>query len=325
MRKTGIVLLSFLGVVLFYFTFQSAEKVFRSDWEMPEHAIEPVNQHRLILITKNLDTPFWNQVAQGAREQAQKEGVSLEVWGSYGNNQEDFLEKIEVAIYSKVDGIIVQGMNSQAFNELTKIKASFYNIPIITIANDAPIEESLRRTYVGSDQYLAGQMIAKQLLADMGSAGKVVLMSDSQQEHYQKQRLRGISDILKDYPDVQLVNAETLDSREQIIATTQDILNRVPDADAFVAVNADFTGVMVQEIGKRFQVEPFYIYSFDDGSDSLPLLEQGKLDGVIGQSPEMMGTVSVELITKWLRDESVPFDKEGVLTDIRMLKEKEAR
>ncbi|TWT25168.1 substrate-binding domain-containing protein [Planomicrobium sp. CPCC 101110] len=325
MRKTGIVLLCFLGLVLFYFTFQSAGKVFRSNWEMPEHAIEPVNQHRLILITKNLDTPFWDQVAQGAREQAQKEGVSLEVWGSYGNNQDEFLKKIEVAIYSKVDGIIVQGMDSEEFNELTKIKASFYNIPIITVANDVPIEKSLRRTYVGSDQYLAGQMIAKQLLADMGPAGEVVLMSDSNQEYYQKQRLQGIQDGLKDYPDIHAVNVEISDSREQIISATQDVLNQKPDAEAFIAVNADFTGVIVQEISKRFQVEPYYIYSFDDGSDSLQLLEQGKLDGIIGQSPKTMGNVSAELIIKLLRDEEVPFDKEGYLTDIRMLKEKEAR
>lgn len=292
---------------------------------MPEHVIEPENQHRLVLITKNLDTPFWDQVAEGARQQAQKEGVSLEVWGSYGNNKEDFLEKIELAIYSKVDGIIVQGLDSDEFNELTKIKASFYSIPIITIANDVPMEESLRRTYVGSDQYLAGKMIAYQLIEDMGIQGEVLLMSDSQEEHYQEQRLRGITDVLKDYPEIQAVTAETADSREQIIAATQDSLNKLPGADAFIAVNADFTGVMIQEIGKRFQVEPYFIYSFDDGAESLPLLKQGKLDGVIGQSPEKMGTISVDLITKWLNDEVVPLDTEGYLTDIRMLKEKEAR
>ena len=73
--------------------------MFQSDFKVPEVAIEPVNEHRLVLITQNLDTPFWDQVAEGARKQAEKEGVSLEVWGSYGNNQDDFLEKLEIAIY----------------------------------------------------------------------------------------------------------------------------------------------------------------------------------------------------------------------------------
>jgi ribose transport system substrate-binding protein len=325
LRKTGIALLCFLCVVLFYFTFVSAEKVFHSDWQVPESAAEQEGQHRLILITRNLDTPFWAKVAEGAREQAQKEGVSLEVWGSYGNNQDDFLEKIEIAIYSKVDGIIVQGLDTDEFNDLTKIKASFYGIPIVTVANDVPMEASLRRTYVGSDQYLAGQLIAKQLVADMGTSGEVILMGDSRQEYYQKQRLQGITDVLENYPGIREVRAATLDSREQIISATQDVLNDVPGADAFIAVNADFTGAMIQEIGKRFQVEPYFIYSFDDGPDSLALLEQGKLDGMIEQSPEKMGNVSVELITKWLDDEAVPLEMEGYLTDIRMLKEMEAR
>ena len=81
----------------------------------------------------------------------------MEVWGSYGKNQEDFLKKVEIAIHSKVDGIIVQGLDTEKFKNLTKVKAAFYGIPIITVANDVPMAESLRRTYVGSDQYLAGR------------------------------------------------------------------------------------------------------------------------------------------------------------------------
>ena len=62
-------------------------------------------------------------------------------------------------------GTIVQGLDSEEFYQLAKFKASFYGIPIITIANDVPMTESLRRTYVGSDQYEAGELIARQLVA----------------------------------------------------------------------------------------------------------------------------------------------------------------
>ena len=82
-------------------------------------------------------------------------------------------------------------------------------------------------------------------------------------------------------------------SREQVIAVTQDLLNKYPDVDGFIAVNANIAGAMIQEISRRGQVEPYYIYSFDDGSESLSLLNQGKLDGMIEQSPEMMGRKSV--------------------------------
>lgn len=320
MRKTGIFILCLLFIILLIFTAISAEKVFRFNWELPKAINQKEPQYRLVLITQDIDTPFWDKVGYAAQEQAKKEGVSLEVWGSYDNNKEDFLENLEIAIYSKVDGIIIQGLDTTKFKDLIKVKASFYGVPVITVVNDVPMSESLRRTYVGSDQYKAGRLIAGQLVSDMGSIGNVILMSDRIREYFQEQRLRGIQDVLKKYPNIQILNAETSESSEQIISTTQDMLNRMPDVDAIVAVNASIAGTMIQEISKRSQLERYHIYSFDDGPESLLLLEQGKLDAVIQQSPEMMGKLSVKLMTEWLNGETLPLDSSGYLTDIQILK-----
>ncbi|RKP45863.1 sugar ABC transporter substrate-binding protein [Cohnella endophytica] len=325
MRKTVIFLIGFACVVLFYFTFSSAAKVFRSDWQLPRTSAKDQAQYRLVLITQELGTPFWDKVGAGAIEEARKTGASIEVWGSYGKNQEDFLKKIEIAIDSRVDGIIVQGLDTDEFKSLTKIKAAFYGIPIITVANDVPMADSLRRTYVGSNQFLAGQMIARQLIADMGKSGTVILLGDSRSEYYQTQRLSGIDDVLKDYPNVHKQYAVTPDSREEVISATQDLMNRTPDVNAFVAVNANFADAMIQEIGRRSRVEPYHIYSFDDSKDTLKLLKKGKIDGMIEQSPETMGKVSVSLMIKWLSGKMVPLDTDGYLTDIRMLKGSDVR
>jgi ribose transport system substrate-binding protein len=272
-----------------------------------------------------METPFWDKVGEGARKQAEHSDVSLEVWGSYGKNREDFLKNIEIAIQSKVDGIIIQGLDTEEFKELTKVKAAFHGIPIITVANDVPMGESIRRTYVGSDQYEAGKMIARQLLKDMGREGNVVLMYDTNQEYYQKQRMAGIRDMLKFYHGIHMIHATTDDTREQVIAATQDVMNKEPDIDAFIAINANVAGAMIGEISKRSQVEPYHIYSFDDGPESLSLLMQGKLDGVIEQSPEEMGRKSVQLMKEWLNGETVPLDKDGYLTDIRIRKAADVR
>nr|WP_238322889.1 substrate-binding domain-containing protein [Gorillibacterium massiliense] len=321
LRKAVTIILGFACLVFLYFTIVSAHTAFRSSSQMPGGTQEKQSQYRLVLITQELETPFWDQVGDGATKEAQKDGASIEIWGSYGKNQEDFLKKIEIAIDSRVDGIIVQGLDSDEFKELTKIKAAFYGIPIITVANDVPMAESLRRTYVGSDQYLAGKMIARQLLADMGESGKIILMGDSRQEYYQQQRLKGIYDVLVGYPNVHTEYAVTPDTKEpQVIATTQDYMNRMPDVKAFVAVDANIASAMIQEIGRRSQVKPYFIYSFDDSPESLTLFKQGKLDGMIEQHPEAMGKISVSLMIQWLKNETVPLNTDGYLTDIRMLK-----
>lgn len=306
--------------ILCYLTFVSAEKVLQPNWQLPKNVRHQDIQYRLVLITQEMDTPFWDKVGKGALEEAVRQGVSLEVWGSYGNNKEDFLKKMEIAIHSKVDGIIIQGLNTEKFNKLSKIKASFYGIPTITVANDVPMSESLRRTYVGSDHYKAGRIIAKQLISDMGIRGNVILMYDDHEENYQEQRLKGILDVLSNYSSIEITQAQTLATREQVVTTTREVLNQVPNADAFISVNANFVGTLIQEIRKRSQVEPYYIYSFDDGPDSESLLLEGKLDGIIGQSPETMGKVSVQLMKEWLNGESGPLDTHGYFTDIQILK-----
>ncbi|RLL48398.1 sugar ABC transporter substrate-binding protein [Oceanobacillus piezotolerans] len=320
MRKLAIVIFTFVCITLFYFTILSASKVFKTDWELPQSTAHVDMKQRLVLITQELETPFWDKVAKGAMEEAEKEGASLEVWGSYGNNQEEFLKKIEIAIYSQMDGIILQGVDTDEFKTLTKIKAASYGIPIITVANDVPMGDSLRKSYVGSDQYVAGKMIAEQLIADMGADGEVAIMIDIQHQYFQEQRVEGIRDVLQRYPDIQTHYIEMHDAREQVIATTKDVLNQNPNLDAFIVINVDILAAMINEVERRSQIEPYFIYSFDDDYDSITLLNQGKIDGILEQSPEEMGTMSVKLILDWLSNREVPLDLEGYQTDIQIIK-----
>ncbi|UTI44091.1 substrate-binding domain-containing protein [Niallia sp. RD1] len=126
---------------------------------------------------------------------------------------------------------------------------------------------------------------------------------------------------MKQYKDINVVYAKTIDtSKEQVVVATQDILNREPDTNAFIAINANVLGTLIKEISKRYQIEPYYLYSFDDGPESISLLEAGTLDAMVEQSPEAMGEMSVQLMMEWLNGKKVPLDKNGYLTDIKVQK-----
>lgn len=322
MRKTIVLLLGIIGAVLIWFTSVSAYKVFRADWRLPQTPLQQSAEYRLVLITRELETPFWDKVASGAREEAAKHGAMLEVWGSYNNDSDEFLKKLEIAIHSRMDGIIVQGLDTDAFKELVKYKAASYGIPVITVANDVP--DSLRRTYVGSDQFRAGQMIARQLLEDMGPEGTVILLRDSGNAHYQEQRLDGIRSVLDSYPGIRLQYAETQVKRERVMAAMQDLMNRSPDVQAFIAANANLAAAMVQEIGRRSLVQPYHIYSFDESPDMQTLLREGLIDGIIEQSPEAMGRIATALMIDWLKGDKLPLDSNGYHTEIRLRKADDA-
>ena len=234
MKKYFYSLLAIVIVALCYLIFVSANIVFNDKYALPKPYKEQYSKYRLVLITKDVDTAFWSKVGAGALRKATEEGASLEIWGGYRNNTEDFLEKLELAIHSKVDGIIIQGLDTEEFKELTKVKASFNGIPIITVANDVPMKESLRRTYVGSNQFRAGELIARQLISDMGNSGKVILFHDYEQPYYQRERLDGINAVFKNYPNIQVEHAETSQSRDQVINTMRSQLNQSPNVKFFL-------------------------------------------------------------------------------------------
>ncbi|OWA34220.1 sugar ABC transporter substrate-binding protein [Saccharibacillus sp. O16] len=320
MHKTISLALGTICAVFLFFTMISAIRFVQSAWQPPELQNRAEDRYRLVLITQDLGTPFWNKVGEGAQAQADKLGANLEVWGTYGEDREDFLKQLEIAIDSKVDGIIVQGMDEDEFDNLTKVKAAFYGIPIITVASDVPMSDSMRKTYVGSDVFAAGRMIAERLVKDMGRTGTVVLMGDSREEYDQHQRVLGVRSVLGAYPNIHVEYVTTSNEEQQIAAATQDVMNRFPDVNAFISVDANLTTAMVQEIGRRSQIEPYDLYSFDDNPGILQLLRQGKLDAVVEQAPEEMGRLGVQLMTQWLDGKTVPLDPEGYPTPIRLLK-----
>src|SRR5690554_436027 len=105
MRRLLIVLLLLGCVVSLIFTVYYFVKVFHSEVVNPGlEDIENIS-YRIVVITQEMDSPFWNQVERGALSAGEELNVGVEFWGTYRSNLEDFMKHIEIAIASKVDGI----------------------------------------------------------------------------------------------------------------------------------------------------------------------------------------------------------------------------
>lgn len=325
MRKLLIFLLLLGCVVSLCFTVYYFVKVFHSEVAIPgSEGIEEI-PYRIVVISQEMDSPFWNQVERGALSAGEELNVSVEFWGTYRSNMEDFMKHIEIAIASKVDGIIVQGLNTEEFSTVTKLKAAKYGIPVITIANDVSMNESLRKTYVGSDHLLGGRMIAEQLVKDMQGSGKVVVMVSDRAEEYQRLRLEGIIDTFANNPNIEYQIVTSGNSSEQIASATKQLLNEQPNTDAFIGVTSDSATAIVQEVEKRSSLDNFHIYSFDDNPETLDYMRKGHIKATIMQSPEAMGTQSVQLMVKWLKGEVLPLNNVGYYTDVKVLRAEDLR
>lgn len=319
MRRTIVFLLSAACVVISVLIIDAVSRVFSMNSASPAEALDSFDKYRLVLISQEMDSPFWIELEEGANAAAVRHDISLEAWKTFGLSEPYFLKNFEIAIASKVDGIIVQGLDTDAFNNLTA-RATTSGIPVITVASDVPAGENLRKTYVGTNHYEAGRLVAEQMLADMGGQGTAVMLVGDRQQHYQRERLRGIMDVIGDHPVFTAEIAVTGNTNDEVTRVTRQVLNDKPDARGFVSVAYNNAGVIAREISRRYRHEEFFIYSFDETPDTMNLLQSGVIDALIAQDPRSMGELSVELMVRWLEGQDLPLRLEGYYTDIHMLR-----
>lgn len=316
MRRKVTIVLSCLIAFFAVFTAISLWRVIEAAPNFPDPVTETIDQLRIVLITENQSTDFWKQVEQGAIETAEEQGVLVEAWAGFGTEDQDFNRNLETAIYSKVDGILVQGQDTDAFKELTKIKAAFYGVPIITIGEDVPAEDSLRKTYVGSNQQQAGALLAERVAEKMDYTGEVIIVGDEMPSYMQKQRFQGVEGSLQQYPEISYSYQGMGDTKEDIMKATMEKMNQSPDVTAWILLDSDVTYFLTQEISRRTQVDPYLIYSFDEAQEANSLLQAGVIDGLIRQQPKDMGETGLRLLVEWIRGETVPLDSAGYETPI---------
>ncbi len=114
-----------------------------------------------VIIPEDRKLGFWESVYEGAYEQGLKNNIYVEMLGE--NLSEDYTneELMEIAIASRVDGIIVAANDS---NEMTNLinQAADAGIPVVTVYNDNTKSE--RCCFVGVGSYNLGREYGRQVL-----------------------------------------------------------------------------------------------------------------------------------------------------------------
>lgn len=134
-------------------------------------------------------------------------------------------ELMKVAIWSKVDGIILEPDNSPEIKELINT-ASEQNIPVITVWNDVP--DSKRKCYVGADEYMLGKMYG-QLINEISEEKdtKIELLLNQTAVNSSESKSKGVQDTVK---NTYLVHSSYVD-RSRPFSAEEVIQNILTDSD----------------------------------------------------------------------------------------------
>ncbi|WP_071395005.1 sugar-binding protein [Bacillus tuaregi] len=306
MNRTSIIysflILSFLTMISFSFYYYQKAKAY--DQKVEERVVSEtaLPTYHLALIGEEMNHEYWRLVGEGAKKTESEYDVIVEFESPKRSNPEEQLKLFDMAIKSKVDGIIVQALNDKFIPFINK--AVDEGIPVITI--DTDIKGSLRHAYIGTDNYKAGQLAGEALVKDTGGKATVGIITGSLSNTHHQQRVEGFIDVVKQYEGIKIVaieesNITRVDTEEK----AYEMLIEHENITAFYGTSS-YNGIGIVAAAKSLKrQDDLYVITFDNIDENLQLLETGEINAIVEQLPYEMGQKSVEVMMDILDNRGV--------------------
>ena len=254
-------------------------------------------------IPKARDNPVFELGRQGAVQKAVELSangpiqVNVLYVGSVSADAVEQVQVIEDVIARKVDAIAISCNDPiVCIDPINKAVAA--GIPVMTWDSDSP--QSQRFTYLGVDNYEAGQAAADLLVRAMGHQGRVAILTGVPGAHNLEERVRGFMDGIAPYPDIQI--ATTVVSNDDInlgVQVVEETMQAHPGLDGWFFVGmwpliADSGSMPLwEEAALRGGTKTV---AFDTLPVELELLRDGYLSGLVGQKYWGWGYDTVQIV-----------------------------
>ena len=251
----------------------------------------------------NLQAEFFQDLRAGIEENL-PEGYSVD-FNDANNDLNKQLSAVENFCANKVDAIILNAVDAEGI--VTALDtAEEAGIPVICV--DMKPTSGSYVTYIGSDNYLGGELAAEwavqNLFADNDSPS-IALLTNSNSSAATL-RISGFKDKITELlPDVEIVAEETGNTREEFMTTAENILTAHSDLDLFFAYSESggLGAYDAIEIARREEVS---IIGFDASAEEQTAIgENGCYKASIIQFPQELGKTCVEAVESTLSGETL--------------------
>lgn len=250
-----------------------------------------------------LDNPFFVTMADAAKEEAEKLGISLETLDAE-DSSETQQQQIEDFIMKEVDLIVINPVDSDAIGT-SVIACNDAEIPVITVtraSNDGQVVQHL-----DIDNYEAGMLDARQVIKDLDGKGKIAVLEGIPGATSTNDRQAGFEEtIKKDAPDMEIVTSLTANyDREEGASVTEDILQGNPDLNAIYAHNDEMALGAVRAVASAKKLDSIKIYGIDATDDALAAVDKGEMAATVQQQPDLQIQTALQNAVKYLDGESL--------------------
>ena len=249
-------------------------------------------RYHFVIITQQKNDVFWNKVEEGARSAAKDLKVAIQCIGSEHVDARQEIDFLELAIASRVDGIITHVSEEDKFVPVIN-KAVERDIPVITIDTDAP--KSKRISYVGANNYAVGEKAANELLKEIPENTVVGIISENHKSSQQNMMIQGFVDKLaEEEVEIKKIIDVYYSDVMEVVDKTQLLINSDPDINILYCTSSVSTIGAARAVVDLNLVGKIKIIGFGDHPEIRRLVEKEVISAVVVQEPYLMGKLAVE-------------------------------
>ena len=237
---------------------------------------------------------FYQELRAGLEAAARDRGYQLVVTtGEFDAARQ--ANQIDEFIVQKLDAIVVCPCDSRSVGA-SIAQANAAGIPVFTadIASTSPLGTVV--AHVASDNQAGGRKAAELLLAALGGAGTVAVLSHPEVTSV-ADRVAGFKAGIAAQPAVRIVAELSAEGkRDRAVKVMEDVLQAHPDLDGVFAINDDSALGALAAIEAAGKLGRIHIVGYDATPEARAKIDAGALYADVVQDPRQIGRLTLEAI-----------------------------
>jgi ribose transport system substrate-binding protein len=257
--------------------------------EKPYHQPE----EKYILVASNVNLPYWQEAQAGLNDAGKTMNVKVDMVGPTTFSPSEQLTAFQQAVASHPSGILVSVTDPKLFNDPIN-RAILQGLPVVTIDADAP--ESRRVTFIGTDNFRAGQESGKHMADLLGGQGRVLIIGLAGQLNTEE-RVRGVNEVMKKYPGIKII--QTVDDKGDPNAAydaVSGLLQKKEKIDGIIALEATGGAGAADALHRLDMTGKIKIVAFDKDPQTLEGIDRGWITATVVQKPYVMAFYGVRFL-----------------------------
>lgn len=260
------------------------------------------------VILKPLSNDFWATMKKGIEEEAQKQGVKVDIFAA--NTEEDTEGQLKILENCITKGYKAIGVAPLSPTNLINgiVEANKKGIYVMNI--DEKIDmDSLKAAggsviaFATTDNEKVGEKGAQFILDNLKDGGQVAIIEGKAGNASGESRKTGATNVFTNASNVTLVASQPADwDRQKALDTAASMLQANPDLKAIYCCNDTMALGALQAVKNAGKLGEVIVVGTDGAAEALTSVEEGELSATVAQNSAEIGATSLRRMIQAVKD-----------------------